>query len=95
MRLKKISFLLVNLDKGIIVLSKNILKAIDKVDSQKEFNKLMEVFKMSDASSDIKEEAIRVLKIKKNVFFIGEKSDHSEVYKEILAGQADIDDLKG
>ena len=68
MRLKKISFLLVNLDKGIIVLSKNILKAIDKVDSQKEFNKLMEDFRMRVAPSEIKERLYVYLRLRKTYF---------------------------
>lgn len=75
------------------MLAEGIIKAINKVDSQEEFNLLLDKFKLSSAPLEIREAAIEELKKRKKMFYISEKADLTEVYLDIIAGQADIDDI--
>lgn len=76
------------------MLSDVILDAIDAVESVSDFNALL--FKwtsMSDASQELKDEAIRELKAQKSCFFINPLVTPKSVFEDIKAGEADIDDL--
>lgn len=70
-----------------------ILDAIDSVESVSDFNALLYKWSMSEASQDLKDEAIRELKAKKSIFYINPVHTSKNVYEDIKAGQADIDDL--
>lgn len=70
-----------------------ILDAIDAVESVSDFNALLYKWSMSEASQDLKDEAIRELKAKKSIFYINPVHTSKNVYEDIKAGQADIDDL--
>ena len=70
-----------------------ILDAIDAVESVQNFNDLLYKWNMSDASQELKDEAIRELKAQKAVFFIIPLVTPKSVFEDIKAGQADIDDL--
>lgn len=70
-----------------------ILDAIDAVESVSDFNALLYKWSMSEASQDLKDEAIRELKARKSIFYINPVHTSKNVYEDIKAGQADIDDL--
>lgn len=70
-----------------------ILDAIDAVESVSDFNVLLYKWTMSEASQDLKDEAIRELKAKKSIFYINPVHTPKNVFEDIKAGQADIDDL--
>ena len=70
-----------------------ILDAIDAVESVSDFNALLYKWTMSEASQDLKDEAIRELKAKKSIFYINPVHTPKNVFEDIKAGQADIDDL--
>ena len=76
------------------MLSENILNRIEKVNSIEEFNELLSIFELSTAEIKIKDEAIRTLKAKKSCFYINPLYTPKNVYEDIIAGQADIDDIK-
>ena len=75
------------------MLNNTILDAIEDVNSVKEFNSLLYKWTMSEASQDLKEEAIRELKARKSAFYINPLNTPKNVFEDIKAGQADIDDL--
>ena len=75
------------------MLNKFILNAIDNVQSIKDFNDLLNKWELSNAPKEVKEEAIRVLKAKKSLFYINPKVTPESVYNDIVAGSADIDDI--
>ena len=70
-----------------------ILDAIDAVESVSDFNVLLYKWTMSEASQELKDEAIRQLKVRKSIFYINPVHTPKNVFKDIKAGQADIDDL--
>lgn len=70
-----------------------ILDAIEDVSSVQEFNALLYKWIMSEASQDLKDEAIRELKARKSIFYINPVYTPKNVFEDIKAGQADIDDL--
>lgn len=70
-----------------------ILDAIDAVESVSDFNALLYKWSMSDASQELKDEAIRELKAQKAVFFINPLVTPKSVFEDIKAGEADITDL--
>lgn len=70
-----------------------VLDAIDAVESVSDFNALLYKWAMSEASQELKDEAIRELKAKKSMFFINPLHTPKNVFEDIKAGQADIDDL--
>ena len=75
------------------MLNNTILDAIEDVNSVKEFNSLLYKWTMSEASQELKEEAIRELKARKSAFYIYPLNTPKNVFEDIKAGQADIDDL--
>jgi len=75
------------------MLSDVILDAIDAVESVSDFNALLYKWSMSDASQELKDEAIRELKAQKAVFFINPLVTPKSVFEDIKAGEADISDL--
>jgi hypothetical protein len=75
------------------MLSENVLKRINQVDSEKEFEKLKWSFESSDAADSIKQEAIRELKARKTIYDKDRNSTPERVYEDIKAGMADIDDI--
>lgn len=76
------------------MLNENILNRIEKVNSIQDFNNLLSIFEASTAEIKIKDEAIRTLKAKKSCFYINPLHTPKNVYEDIIAGQADIDDIK-
>lgn len=75
------------------MLSDAILDAIDAVESVSDFNVLLYKWSMSDASQELKDEAIRELKARKSCFYINPVVTPKSVYEDIKAGEVDIDDL--
>ena len=75
------------------MLSDNIIKIIDGVNSVEEFNFQLNKFKLSDASQSLKDEAIRTLKARKSCFDLDPNFIPAKVLQDIKDGQADIDDL--
>jgi hypothetical protein len=70
-----------------------IFDAIDAVESVSDFNALLYKWTMSEASQELKDEAIRELKARKSIFYINPLRTPKNVFEDIKAGQADIDDL--
>ena len=70
-----------------------VLDAIDAVESVSDFNALLYKWTMSEASQELKDEAIRELKVRKSAFYINPLHTPKNVFEDIKAGQADIDDL--
>lgn len=70
-----------------------ILDAIDAVESVSDFNVLLYKWTMSEASQELKDEAIRQLKVRKSIFYINPVHTPKNVFEDIKAGQADIDYL--
>ena len=70
-----------------------ILDAIDAVESVSDFNALLYKWTMSEANQELKDEAIRELKARKSAFYIYPLNTPKNVFEDIKAGQADIDDL--
>lgn len=75
------------------MLNKFILKAINDVNSVKDFDALLSKIKLSDADVETKKEAINTLKSKKSVFDREPNLISEKVYQDIKAGAADIDDI--
>lgn len=76
------------------MLNDAILDAIDAVESVSDFNALLYKWSvMSNADEDLKAEAIRELKAKKSVFYINPIYTPKNVFEDIKAGEADIDDI--
>lgn len=75
------------------MLNDAILDAIDDVESVSDFNALLYKWTMSEANQELKDEAIRELKAKKSIFYINPLHTPKNVFEDIKAGQADIDDL--
>lgn len=71
------------------MLNNAILDAIEEVNSVKDFNILLEKWNMSEASQDLKDEAIRELKAKKSIFYINPLHTSKNVYEDIKAGEAE------
>lgn len=75
-------------------LHEKINEAIDSVNSIEEFNFLLNKWQfVSTASKEIKDECIRELKARKSAFYINPLHTPKNVYDDIKAGEADIDDL--
>ena len=75
-------------------LYEKINEAIDSVNSIEEFNFLLNKWQfVSTASKEIKDECIRELKARKSAFYINPLNTPKNVFEDIKAGQADIDDL--
>ena len=70
-----------------------VLDAIDAVESVSDFNALLYKWTMSEANQELKDEAIRELKARKSIFYINPVHTPKNVFEDIKAGQADIDDL--
>ena len=70
-----------------------IFDAIDAVESVGDFNALLYKWTMSEASQELKDECIRELKARKSAFYINPLHTPKNVFEDIKAGQADIDDL--
>lgn len=66
-----------------------ILDAIDSVESVSDFNALLYKWTMSEASQDLKDEAIRELKAKKSIFYINPLHTPKNVFEDIKAGEAE------
>lgn len=75
------------------MLSDVILDAIYAVESVQDFNDLLYKWNMSNASQELKDEAIRKLKAQKSCFFINPLVTPKSVFEDIKAGEADIDDI--
>ena len=75
-------------------LHEKINEAIDSVNSIEEFNFLLNKWQfVSTASQEIKDECIRELKARKSTFYINPVYTPKNVFEDIKAGKADIDDL--
>ena len=70
-----------------------ILDAIDSVESVSDFNALLYKWTMSEASQELKDEAIRELKARKSIFYINPLRTPKNVFEDIKAGAADISDI--
>jgi hypothetical protein len=67
-----------------------ILDAIDSVESVSDFNALLYKWTMSEASQELKDEAIRELKARKSIFYINPIHTPKNVYEDIKAGEAEV-----
>ena len=75
-------------------LYEKINEAIDSVNSIEEFNFLLNKWQfVNSAYQEIKDECIRELKARKSAFYINPLNTPKNVFEDIKAGQADIDDL--
>lgn len=70
-----------------------ILDAIDAVESISDFNALLNKWIVSEATQDLKDEAIRELKVRKSIFYINPVHTPKNVFGDIKAGEADISDI--
>ena len=70
-----------------------ILDAIDAVESVSDFNALLYKWTMSEASQELKDEAIRESKARKSIFYIYPLYTPKNVFEDIKAGAADISDI--
>ena len=75
------------------MLNDAILDAIDAVESVSDFNALLNKWILSEAKQELKDEAIRDLKVRKSIFYINPVHTPKNVFEDIKAGEADIDDL--
>lgn len=75
------------------MLNDAILDAIDAVESVSDFNILLNKWAMSEASQDLKEEAIRELKARKSIFYINPVCTPKNVLEDIKAGEAELPKL--
>jgi hypothetical protein len=75
------------------MLNDAILDAIDAVESVSDFNALLYKWTMSEASKELKEEAIRELKARKSIFYINPVHTPKNVLKDIKAGEAELPKL--
>lgn len=66
-----------------------ILEAIEDVSSVKDFDALLYKWNMSEASQELKDEAIRELKARKGIFYINPVHTPKNVYEDIKAGEAE------
>ena len=71
------------------MLNDAILDAIDAVESVRDFNVLLNKWNMSEASQDLKDEAIRELKARKGIFYINPVHTPKNIYEDIKAGKAE------
>ena len=70
-----------------------ILDAIDAVESVSDFNALLNKWILSEAKQELKDEAIRELKVRKSIFYINPVHTPKNVFEDIKAGEADISDI--
>lgn len=75
------------------MLNSAVIKRISEVETKKDFDDLIESFKLSSADRELKEEAIRYLKEKYPNFDIVDKLPTKELLEEIKMGEADINDI--
>lgn len=75
------------------MLSDIILDAIDSVESIADFNALINKWIVSEASQDLKDEAIKELKARKSIFYINPVYTPKNVLEDIRTGEADISDI--
>lgn len=75
------------------MLNQKTINRINEVDSVQDFNELLDIFQLSEADKATKEEAIRELKARKSVFYVNPVHTSKNVYEDIKAGAADIDDI--
>ena len=66
------------------MLNDAILDAIDAVESVSDFNALLNKWNMSEASQDLKDEAIRELKTRKSIFdLVGKYDEKSKIFEDV------------
>lgn len=70
-----------------------ILDAIDAVESVSDFNALLNKWILSEVKQELKDEAIRELKVRKSIFYINPVHTPKNVFEDIKAGEADISDI--
>lgn len=66
-----------------------ILDAIDAVESVSDFNALLNKWILSEAKQELKDEAIRELKVRKSIFYINPIHTPKNVFEDIKAGEAE------
>lgn len=76
------------------MLSDFVIKRIDEIEDQEDFDYLLESYKNSLADKQTIEEAITYMKRKFPQYDTDVEKRNSEIIKDILAGSADIDDLR-
>ena len=69
-----------------------ILDAIDAVESVSDFNALLNKWILSEVKQELKDEAIRELKVRKSIFYINPVHTPKNVFEDIKAGETDISD---
>lgn len=72
------------------MLADPILDAIDSVESTDDFTQLLNKWKMSDASQEIKDEAIRELQVQKSMFDPTPVFTEEQVKEDMRAGEAEM-----
>ena len=76
------------------MLSDFVIKRIDEIEDQEDFDYLLDAYKNSLADTETILEAITYMNQKFPQYDTDIEKRNSEIMKEILAGSADIDDLK-
>lgn len=76
------------------MLKEHIIRRIEEIEDQEDFDYLLESYKNSLADKETIEEAITYMKRKFPQYDTDVQKRNSEIMKDILAGSADIDDLR-
>ena len=77
------------------MLNEKIIKRINEIETKSEYDELMNSFILSDASIEIKQEAIKELKKAHILFDDDRHTTPKEVLQMIKDGEADTDDING
>jgi len=77
------------------MVSDAVKEAVSKIETKEDYNNVLQKFKLSSATVEQKEEAIRYLKTQHPSFDTTDRLPTKELLSEIEAGQADIDDIGG
>jgi len=77
------------------MLNDAIKKRIDEVSDAEEFKILIESFKLSQAPTELRDEAIRALRARHPEYDTAVKTPTRELLEQIKEGEADTSDMDG
>lgn len=77
------------------MLNDAILKRIMGIDTQEDFDELLNILELSEAPLETREEAKRELKAQKPQFCKVDKLPSKELHAEMKDGESDISDMNG